>query len=89
MAQEQRAPAVVKNNVLSSHSRSATSRLLEVGRARATSGLAILLDELLAGLDVKQAQRLAATVARQRVSLVLVEHDVWMVLSMSSHVYVL
>jgi ABC-type branched-subunit amino acid transport system ATPase component len=70
-----------------------TSRLLEVGRALATAPLVVLLDEPLAGLDVNEAQRLSATlvetVAREHVSLLLVEHDVGMVLSVSSHVYVL
>jgi ABC-type branched-subunit amino acid transport system ATPase component len=70
-----------------------TSRLLEVGRALATSPLVVLLDEPLAGLDVHEARRLAVTlqetVARERVSMLLVEHDVGTVLSMSSRVYVL
>jgi len=70
-----------------------TSRLLEVGRALATSPLVVLLDEPLAGLDAHEAQRLAATlqltVAREHVALLLVEHDVGTVLDVSSHVYVL
>jgi ABC-type branched-subunit amino acid transport system ATPase component len=70
-----------------------TSRLLEVGRALATSPVVVLLDEPLAGLDVHEAERLAdalrRTVAKEKVSLLLVEHDVGMVLSLSSKVYVL
>jgi branched-chain amino acid transport system ATP-binding protein len=70
-----------------------TSRLVEVGRALATSPLVVLLDEPLAGLDAHEAQRLAATlqltVARELVALLLVEHDVGTVLKVSSHVYVL
>jgi ABC-type branched-subunit amino acid transport system ATPase component len=70
-----------------------TSRLLEVGRALATSPLVVLLDEPLSGLDVHEAERLAEalrrTVDEENVSLLLVEHDVGMVLSLSSYVYVL
>jgi ABC-type branched-subunit amino acid transport system ATPase component len=70
-----------------------TSRLLEVGRALATSPLVVLLDEPLSGLDVHEAERLAAalrrTVSEEKVSLLLVEHDVGMVLSLSNHIYVL
>ena len=53
----------------------------------------ILLDEPLAGLDAHEAERLAGalsrTVEEEKVSLLLVEHDVGMVLSLSSHIYVL
>ena len=70
-----------------------TSRLVEVGRALAVGPSVILLDEPLAGLDVHEAERLAAalrrTVEEENISLVLVEHDVGMVLSLSSHIYVL
>ncbi len=70
-----------------------TSRLVEVGRALAVGPSVILLDEPLAGLDVREAERLSAalrrTVSEEKVSLLLVEHDVGMVLSLSSHIYVL
>jgi ABC-type branched-subunit amino acid transport system ATPase component len=70
-----------------------TSRLVEVGRALAVAPSLILLDEPLAGLDAHEAERLAAalvrTVEEEKVSLLLVEHDVGMVLSLSSHIYVL
>ena len=70
-----------------------TSRLVEVARAMATSPKVILLDEPLAGLDVVEAERLARalrrTVDQGGVSLLLVEHDVGMVLSLSKHIYVL
>ena len=70
-----------------------TSRLLEVGRALAASPLLVLMDEPLSGLDIHEAERLAAalrrTVAEENVSLLLVEHDVGMVLSLSSYIYVL
>jgi ABC-type branched-subunit amino acid transport system ATPase component len=70
-----------------------TSRLLEVGRALAASPQLVLMDEPLSGLDIHEAERLAdalrRTVAEERVSLLLVEHDVGMVLSLSSYIYVL
>jgi ABC-type branched-subunit amino acid transport system ATPase component len=70
-----------------------TSRLVEVGRALAVGPTVILLDEPLAGLDAHEAERLAAalkrTVEEEKVALLLVEHDVGMVLSLSSHIYVL
>jgi ABC-type branched-subunit amino acid transport system ATPase component len=70
-----------------------TSRLVEVGRALATSPSVVLLDEPLAGLDAHEAERLAAalrrTVEQEQVALVIVEHDVGMVLSLSSYIYVL
>jgi branched-chain amino acid transport system ATP-binding protein len=70
-----------------------TSRLVEVGRALALVPALILLDEPLAGLDAHETERLAAamlrTVEEEKVSLLLVEHDVGMVLGLSSYVYVL
>jgi ABC-type branched-subunit amino acid transport system ATPase component len=70
-----------------------TSRLVEVGRALATAPAIVLLDEPLAGLDAHEAERLAGalhrTVVEEKVSLLLVEHDVGMVLSLCSHIYVL
>ncbi|HEY3941635.1 MAG TPA: ABC transporter ATP-binding protein [Acidimicrobiales bacterium] len=70
-----------------------TSRLLEVGRSLAASPQLVLMDEPLSGLDRHEAERLAdalrRTVAEEGVSLLLVEHDVGMVLSLSSYIYVL
>lgn len=70
-----------------------TCRLLEVGQALATGPSVVLLDEPLAGLDVHEAERLAGalrrTVDEENVALLLVEHDVGMVLRLSSHIYVL
>jgi ABC-type branched-subunit amino acid transport system ATPase component len=70
-----------------------TSRLLEVGRALATSPSVLLLDEPLSGLDSGEAERLAAVlrhvVDHEDLAMLLVEHDVAMVLRLSSFVYVL
>ncbi|MFF5010936.1 ABC transporter ATP-binding protein [Streptomyces phaeochromogenes] len=70
-----------------------TSRLVEVGRALATSPTALLLDEPLAGLDTyevaKLAQALQRAVAEEGTGMLLVEHDVAMVLSLCRHIYVL
>jgi branched-chain amino acid transport system ATP-binding protein len=70
-----------------------TTRLVEVGRALASGPKVVLLDEPLSGLDATEAARLAAalkrTVADAGTSLLLVEHDVAMVLSLCSHIFVL
>jgi branched-chain amino acid transport system ATP-binding protein len=70
-----------------------TSRLVEVGRALATSPTTLLLDEPLAGLDSYEVDKLAdalrRTVAEEGIGMLLVEHDVAMVLSICRHIYVL
>jgi ABC-type branched-subunit amino acid transport system ATPase component len=70
-----------------------TTRLVEVGRALATSPSVVLLDEPSAGLDHRETAQLSdalsRTVANERISMLLVEHDVAMVLGLSSHVFVL
>jgi ABC-type branched-subunit amino acid transport system ATPase component len=70
-----------------------TSRMVEVGRALASSPSVVLLDEPLSGLDVHEAERMAGALRRivddEQVSFLLVEHDVGMVLSLSDYMYVL
>jgi ABC-type branched-subunit amino acid transport system ATPase component len=72
-----------------------TSRLVEVGRALATQPDVVLLDEPLAGLDMRESENLASAFTRvvandeQKVSLLMVEHDVATVLALSKRIYVL
>jgi branched-chain amino acid transport system ATP-binding protein len=70
-----------------------TCRLVEVGRALATSPKVLLLDEPGAGLDPIETDQLASAlrriVAQRAVSILMVEHDLDMVLGLSSVVYVL
>jgi ABC-type branched-subunit amino acid transport system ATPase component len=72
-----------------------TSRLVEVARALATRPDVVLLDEPLSGLDMRESENLASVFRRvvesdeRRVSLLMVEHDVATVLSLSSHIFVL
>jgi branched-chain amino acid transport system ATP-binding protein len=69
------------------------SRLVEVGRALAGSPRVVLLDEPLSGLDGKESEALAVTlhdlVQRERVSFLLIDHDVDTVLARSADVVVM
>ena len=71
------------------------ARLVEVGRALASAPRVLLLDEPLSGLDMKASENLLAVFRQivdqneEPISLVLVEHDVAAVLSLSDTVFVL
>ena len=69
------------------------TRLVEVGQAVASAPAVIMLDEPSAGLNPQETERLSAglakAVAEQGVGLLLVEHDVELVLGLSSSVVVL
>jgi branched-chain amino acid transport system ATP-binding protein len=70
-----------------------TARRVEVARALATGPSVVLLDEPSSGLDGHETSQLGSAlrtvVEEERVSLLLVEHDVAMVLGLSSEVAVL
>ena len=70
-----------------------TARRVEVARALATGPLVVLLDEPSSGLDAHETSQLGAALRRvveeEKVSMLLVEHDVAMVLGLSSFVAVL
>lgn len=69
-----------------------TRRLLEVARALAADAKLILLDEPASGLDEAEVAELAELIRRLRASgatIVLVEHNFEMVMSVADHVYVL
>ncbi len=70
-----------------------TARRVEVARALATGPAVVLLDEPSSGLDAHETSQLAGALRRvveeEKVSMLLVEHDVAMVLGLSSFVSVL
>ena len=68
------------------------ARLVELGRALATEPKVVLLDEPASGLDDVETDRLAEVLLSLRddgVAILLVEHDIDLVMRLSSTVYVL
>lgn len=68
-------------------------RMVEVARALVTGAPLVMLDEPASGLDNKETDRLAELLffirARLGVSILLIEHDVRMVTSVSDYMYVI
>lgn len=75
-----------------SHLTLAYKKRLEIARALATDPLLLMLDEAMAGLnaaETKEAVELIRKVANNGVTIVLVEHVMEVVMSLSQRVYVL
>ncbi len=68
-------------------------RRLEIARALATKPLLLLLDEPAAGMNPQETRELEQLIldirAKRNISILLIEHDMSMVMSLSDHIYVM
>lgn len=68
-------------------------RRLEIARALATEPILLLLDEPAAGMNPQETQELEALIRRimdrRKISILLIEHDMSMVMSLSDRIYVM
>jgi len=80
-------------NELSSNLPYGAQRRLEIARAMATDPILLLLDEPAAGMNPQETDELKRLVVRIReedkLSILLIEHDMKMVMSLSDRVYVM
>ncbi|MEK7815443.1 MAG: ABC transporter ATP-binding protein [Pseudomonadota bacterium] len=79
-------------NVLAKHLAYGDQRRLEIARALATDPLLLALDEPAAGMnpsETRKLQELLATIRRDGVTLLLIEHDVALVMGLCDRVGVL
>ena len=67
-------------------------RRLEIARALATDPLVLLLDEPAAGMNPQETvalDELICTIRDEGISILLIEHDMKLVMSLSDHIFVL
>ncbi len=80
-------------NELSSNLPYGAQRRLEIARAMATDPFVLLLDEPAAGMNPQETEELKRLVVRIReednLSILLIEHDMKMVMSLSDRIYVM